>query len=85
MVSFAFRKKAGPWLRDHLDESVNYNILVLVALVLLVILALVFTAFALPMIALLAFVLGLLLYPVKVILEIVAIVKGGREIGRATV
>ena len=78
VVYFAFRKKAGPWLRDHLDESVNYNILVLAALVLLVILALVFTAFGYPMIALLAFVLGMLLYPVKVILEVVATIKASR-------
>jgi uncharacterized Tic20 family protein len=37
VLYFAFRNRASPWLRAHLDESVNYRILETAALVLLVV------------------------------------------------
>jgi hypothetical protein len=78
VVYFLFRKKSDPWLRDHLDESVNYNILAILAAILLVILALVFTAVALPMLALVVFGIGLLIFPVKVVLEVFAAIWAAR-------
>ena len=79
IVYFAFRKKAGTWLRDHLDESVNYNILVVAVFIVLIVLAVVLTyVVSLPMIALLLLMLGLLILPVKVVLEIVAAVKASK-------
>lgn len=38
VMYFAFRNRATPWLREHLDEAVNYWILVTLAFVVLVVL-----------------------------------------------
>ncbi|HUR61220.1 MAG TPA: DUF4870 domain-containing protein [Candidatus Thermoplasmatota archaeon] len=35
VMYFALRRKASPWLRDHLDEAVNYHILLVVVSILL--------------------------------------------------
>ena len=73
---FIFRGKASPWLREHLDESLNYRLLVLVALVLCVTLAIVFTsAIDLPTISLIAFLLLFVFLILNVIFSIIAIIR----------
>lgn len=37
VMYFLFKRKASPWLRDHLDEAVNYHILLVVAFILVVV------------------------------------------------
>ncbi len=75
VVYLAFRKKAGPWLRDHLDESVNYNILALIAFVALIIIAVLLGSSAFSLwVALLA----VFIVVAKVVLEVVAAIKAGR-------
>src|SRR5262245_37869214 len=77
VVYFVFRKRADPWLRDHLDESVNYNILATVAFLVLIVVAILMgsSAFAL-WVALLA----IHIVAAKILLEVIATVKaaGGK-------
>jgi hypothetical protein len=78
VMYFAFKRKASPWLRDHLDEAVNYHILVLAAFILLIILAVVFTAFGLPTVSLLVAIVGLLIIALSVVFGVVAVVKAAK-------
>lgn len=78
VMYFAFRKKASPWLRDHLDEAVNYHILVLVAFILLIVLAVVFTTFGLATVSLLLAVLALAIFALSLVFGVVATVKAAR-------
>ncbi|MEA3204205.1 MAG: uncharacterized protein QOI63_1885 [Thermoplasmata archaeon] len=72
VMYFLLRKKASPWLRDHLDEAVNYHILVLAAFVVCIVLAVVFTNFGFAGMALLVFVLAFALFAASVVFGIVA-------------
>jgi uncharacterized Tic20 family protein len=75
LLYFAFRRNASPWLREHLDESLNYWILVTVAFVLLVVLTVLLgTSGAVIFIALLA----LLIVAVALLFGIISIVKAAR-------
>jgi uncharacterized Tic20 family protein len=78
VMYFALRKRASPWLRDHLDEAVNHHILVLAAFVLLVVLAVTFTNFGLAAVSLLLAALALLVFFASVLLSVVATVKAAR-------
>lgn len=76
VMYFAFKGKASPWLRAHLDESVNYHIL-LVAAFILVVVALAFLSQVTAAVTTLAIVL-LLLVVVHVVFGIVAVVQAAR-------
>ncbi len=78
VMYFAFRRNASPWLRAHLDESVNYHILVLAAFVLLIIAAVVLTNVGWPTLALIAAILGIIIFLASLLLGIVAAVKAGK-------
>lgn len=72
VLYFVFRGRASPWLREHLDESVNYWILVTLAFVVLVVLTIVLgTSSAVIFIALLA----LAVVAVALLFGIISIVK----------
>lgn len=76
VMYFLFKRKASPWLRAHLDEAINYHIL-LVAAFILVVVGLVFLAqidWALTTLAILL----LLLVAVHVVFGVVAIVQAAR-------
>jgi uncharacterized Tic20 family protein len=65
---FAFRKRASPWLREHLDEAVNYWILVTFAFIALIVLTLVLgTSGAAIFVFLLAFLVVLVAYAFGII------------------
>lgn len=80
VMYFLLRRRASPWLRDHLDEAVNYHILVLAAFILLIVLAVVFTSFGLATVSLLAALLALLVFLASIAFGVVATVKaaGGK-------
>jgi uncharacterized Tic20 family protein len=78
VMYFALRKKASPWLRDHLDEAVNYHILVLAAFILCIILAVVFTNFGFAGMALVVFVLAFAIFAASVVFGVIATVKAAR-------
>jgi uncharacterized Tic20 family protein len=78
VMYFLLRKKASPWLRDHLDEAVNYHILVLAAFVLLIVLAVVFTNFGFAGMALAVFLLALAVFLASVAFGVVAAWKAAR-------
>lgn len=72
VLYFAFRKNASPWLREHLDESLNYWILVTVAFILLIVLTIVLgTSGAVIFVALLA----VLVVGVALLFGVISIVK----------
>lgn len=72
ILYFVFRKRASPWLREHLDESVNYWILVTIAFVLLVVLTIFLgTSGAVIFIAIAA----VLVVAVAVLFGVISIVK----------
>lgn len=75
---FVFRRRATPWLRAHLDEAVNYHILLVAAFLLLVVLAVLFTAINLPTVALIAFLLLGLVLVAHVVFGLMAIVQAAR-------
>jgi uncharacterized Tic20 family protein len=69
---FIFRRKASPWLREHLDEAVNYWILVTFAFIVLVVLTLVLgTSGA----AIFVFLLAFLVVLVALLFGVISIVK----------
>lgn len=69
---FLFRKNASPWLREHLDEAVNYWILVTFAAIVLVVLAILLgTSGAVIFVALLAVAVVL----VALLFGVISIVK----------
>ena len=72
------RKKASPWLRAHLDEAVNYHILVLAAFILLIVLSLVFTGVGLATVSLLLAALALLVFFASIVFGIIATVKAAQ-------
>lgn len=76
VMYFIFKRKASPWLRDHLDEAINYHILLVAAFVVLV-LGLVFLAKWNAAMTTLA-ILILLLAVVHVVFGIVAIIWAAR-------
>jgi uncharacterized Tic20 family protein len=68
VMYFAFRKNASPWLREHLDEAVNYWILVTFAFIALIVLTLVLgTSGAAIFVFLLAFIVVLVAYAFGII------------------
>ena len=68
VLYFVFRKNASPWLREHLDEAVNYWILVTFAFVALIVLTLLLgTSGAAIFVFLLAFLVVLVAYAFGVI------------------
>lgn len=76
VMYFLFRRKASPWLRDHLNEAVNYHIL-LVAAFILVVLGLAFLSQVNW--AMMAFVLLLLLvFAAHVVFGLIAIIWAAR-------
>lgn len=76
VMYFLFKRKASPWLRDHLDEAINYHIL-LVGAFILVVVGLVFLSQVTVAVTILAIVL-LLLFVVHVVFGLVAIVWAAR-------
>lgn len=78
VMYFLFRKKASPWLRAHLDEAVNYHILVVLAVIAFTILAVVFTSFELPVVALLFLILLVVVAAANIVFSLLAIVWAGR-------
>ncbi|HJQ93597.1 MAG TPA: DUF4870 domain-containing protein [Candidatus Thermoplasmatota archaeon] len=76
VMYFVFKRKASPWLRAHLDEAVNYHILLTAAFVVLVV-ALAFLAQVDAVVLVVALVL-LLLAAAHVVFGLVAIVKAFR-------
>ena len=78
VMYFLLRKKASPWLRDHLDEAVNYHILVLAAFILLIVLSLVFTGVGLATVSLLLAALALLVFFASIVFGIIATVKAAQ-------
>ncbi len=75
---FAFRRRASPWLRAHLDEAINYHILLVAAFLLLIGLAVLFTAINLPTVALIAFLLLGLVLVAHVVFGLIAVVQSAR-------
>jgi uncharacterized Tic20 family protein len=75
---FAFKGKATPWLREHLDESLNYHILLTVAAVVVIVLAIVLTGAGQSTMALYVFLVLALLVAAHVFFGIMAIVKAAR-------
>jgi uncharacterized Tic20 family protein len=72
VLYLVFRRSASPWLREHLDESLNYWILVTAAAVVLTVLAIVLgSSGAVIFVALLA----VLVVAVAVLFGVVSIVK----------
>lgn len=72
VLYLVFRRNASPWLREHLDESLNYWILVTAAAIVLTVLAIVLgTSGAVIFVALLAVVV----VAVAVLFGVVSIVK----------
>jgi hypothetical protein len=78
VMYFLLKRKASPWLRAHLDEAVNYHILVLAAFLFLVVLAVVFTKIGFPTVSLLLALVGLLIVAVSVFFGINAARHAGR-------
>lgn len=76
VMYFIFKGKASPWLRDHLDEAINYHILLVVAFVVVVV-ALAFLSQVSLAVTILAIVL-LLLVVVHVVFGLMAIVWAAR-------
>lgn len=76
VMYFLFRRSASPWLRAHLDEAVNYHILLVVAFVVVVV-ALAFLSQVTLAVTILAIVL-LLLVLVHVVFGILAIIQAAR-------
>lgn len=76
VMYFIFKRKASPWLRAHLDEAVNYHIL-LVAAFIVVVVALAFLSQFNLAVTILAVVL-LVLVLVHVVFGILAIVQAAR-------
>jgi uncharacterized Tic20 family protein len=72
VLYLVFRRNSSPWLRGHLDESLNYWIMVTVAFVVLTVLAIVLgSSGAVIFVALLA----VLVVAVAVLFGVVSIVK----------
>lgn len=71
VVYFIFRGKASPWLREHLDESLNYWILASLAFILLIILAIFIPAGA----AIFVVILAVLIIFVAWLFGVISIVK----------
>lgn len=78
VMYFIYKRNASPWLRAHLDEAVNYHILVVAAVILLIVVAVVLTSFGFATIALIAFMLLFLVIIANVIFSILAIIWAGR-------
>lgn len=79
VMYFALRKRASPWLREHLDESVNYHILVLAAFIVLVGLAVACSqVFNLPTVSLLLAAVAMLIFLASIVFGVVATVKAAR-------
>lgn len=78
VMYFLFRRTASPWLRDHLDEAVNYHILVVVAAIALTGLALLFTNFGLAAIALVCLGLLVLVVAANLVFSLAAIIQAAR-------
>ncbi|MEK6976682.1 MAG: DUF4870 domain-containing protein [Candidatus Thermoplasmatota archaeon] len=78
VMYFVYRRKASPWLRAHLDEAVNYHILVVAAVLLLTVLAVVFTTVNLSTIALVCFLLVFLVITANVVFSVLAIIWAAR-------
>ena len=76
VMYFLFKGRASPWLRDHLDEAINYHIL-LVAAFILVVVGLAFLSQLTVAVTVLAIVL-LVLVAVHVVFGLVAIVWAAR-------
>jgi uncharacterized Tic20 family protein len=76
---FIFRRKSSPWLRAHLDEAINYHLLVVIAFVVLIGLAVLFTsAFNMGTVALVLLLLAVLVFILNIVFSILAIIQAGR-------
>ncbi len=75
IMYFIFKGKASPWLRAHLDEAVNYHILVVVAVVAFIAGALFLNGTNLSLIL---FGLAILVVVMNVVFSIIAIIWAGR-------
>jgi uncharacterized protein len=78
IVYLAVRKRATPWLRAHINEALNYHVLIVVVVIVLVVLAVILTAFGQPGLAFIAGLLAVLVFAINIILSIVAAVWAGR-------
>lgn len=78
VMYFVFKRKASPWLRAHLDEAVNYHILLVGVFILLVVLAVVFTTFDLATVALFCFLALGLVFLAHVVFGVIAIIWAAR-------
>lgn len=76
LMYFLYRNKASPWLRDHLDEAVNYHILLVIAFVVVVV-GLIFLA-QINWAMMTLIVLLLLLVAAHVVFGLVAIIWAAR-------
>ena len=76
VLHFVFRRRASPWLRAHLDEAVNYHILLLAAAILVVVALAVLSGSTLA-VTILAILL-LLLVAAHVVFGALAIVQSAR-------
>lgn len=75
LVYFVFKGRASPWLREHLDESLNYWILATVAFVALIVAAILLgSSGAVIYIAL----LGVLVVGFAMLWGVVSVVKAAR-------
>ena len=77
IMYFAYRKNASPWLREHLDESVNYHILVPVVIVVLGVAA-VFLSGPASQVSFFLMVAAIVLFALMVVFSIIAVVKAAR-------
>jgi uncharacterized Tic20 family protein len=75
VMYFLLRKKASPWLRDHLDEAVNYHILLLAAAIVCVVVGVLLNSVAASVsLVLLVLALGLV-FVVNPVFGVIAVVK----------
>jgi uncharacterized Tic20 family protein len=76
VMYFLFKRKASPWLRNHLDEAINYHIL-LVAAFIVVVVGLAFLSQNNTVVMVLILVL-LLLFTVHLVFGLIAILWAAR-------
>ena len=77
VMYFVFKRNASPWLRTHLDEAVNYHILIPVVSLLLLILGIFLNERA-STAALILLGLSLLIFAAGIVLSIIAAVWAAR-------
>jgi uncharacterized Tic20 family protein len=78
VMYFALRKKASPWLRDHLDEAVNYHILLVVTAIVLIVAGVFLNSVAASVSLILLVIAVVLILVVNPVFGIVAVVKSAK-------